>query len=77
MKWWKTCMEYSYGEVDKKKSGWNKHETIKEYVDELYKYNFEVSFVGIVWIYLAHHHVMYKICHLNFLSTPVSRGGGY
>ena len=58
LKWWKTCMEYSYGEVDKKKSGWNKHETIKEYVDELYKYNFEVSFVGIVWIYLAHHHVM-------------------
>ena len=58
MKWWKTCMEYSYGEVDKKKSGWNKYETIKEYVDELYKYNFEVLFVGIVWIYLAHHHVM-------------------
>ena len=25
-----------------------KHETIKEYVDELYKYNFEVLFVGIV-----------------------------
>ena len=35
-----------YGEVDKKKSGWNKHETIKEYVDELYRYNFEVLFVG-------------------------------
>ena len=58
MKWWKTCMEYSYGEVDKKKSGWNKHETIKEYVNELYTYNFEVLFVGIVWIYLTHHHVM-------------------
>ena len=58
MKWWKICIEYSYGEVDKKKSGWNKHETIKEYVDELYTYNFEVLFVGIVWIYLAHHHVM-------------------
>ena len=51
-------MKYSYGEVNKKRSGWNKHETIEEYVDELYKYNFEVSFVGIVWIYLAHHHVM-------------------
>ena len=25
-----------------------KHETIKEYVDELYTYNFEVLFVGIV-----------------------------
>ena len=32
-------MEYSYGEVDKKKSGWNKHETIKEYLDELYTYD--------------------------------------
>ena len=40
-------MEYLYGEVDKKKSGWNKYETIKEYVDELYTYNFEVLFVGI------------------------------
>ena len=48
MKWWKTCMEYSYGEVDKKKSGWNNYETIEEYVDELSKYNFKVLFVGIV-----------------------------
>ena len=51
-------MKYSYGEVNKKKSGWNKYETIEEYVDELYKYNCEVLFVGIVWIYLTHHHIM-------------------
>ena len=44
--------------MDKKKSGWNKHETIKEDVDELYTYNFEVLFVGIVRIYMAHHHIM-------------------
>ena len=46
MEWWKSRMKYSYGEVNKKRSGWNKHETIEEYVDEWYKYNFEVLFVG-------------------------------
>ena len=41
-------MKYSYGEVNKKRPGCIEHETLEEYVDELYKYNLEGLFVSIV-----------------------------